>query len=99
MDLPSIAAPSVFDVSTVLIARCPEHGLHGERAECFVCGGPVEQVPMLPADYFNRDEIDWLQSAARRAADDTMVPSAAEPLRELARKLARLRESAPVPTT
>ena len=31
----------------VLIARCPEHGLHGERQECFVCGGPVEQVPMV----------------------------------------------------
>jgi hypothetical protein len=33
----------------VLIARCPEHGLHGERSECFVCGGPVEHVPMVPA--------------------------------------------------
>lgn len=29
------------------IARCPEHGLHGERTECFVCNGPVEQVPMI----------------------------------------------------
>jgi len=28
------------------IARCPVHGLHGERTECFECGGPVEQVPM-----------------------------------------------------
>jgi hypothetical protein len=33
----------------VKIARCPIHGLHGERTECFVCGGPVEQVPMVPA--------------------------------------------------
>lgn len=32
----------------VTIARCPEHGLHGERDACFVCGGPVEQVPMVP---------------------------------------------------
>ena len=32
---------------TVNIARCPEHGLHGERTECFVCGRPVEQVPMV----------------------------------------------------
>jgi NTP pyrophosphatase (non-canonical NTP hydrolase) len=31
------------------IARCPEHGLHGERDECFVCGGPVEKVPMVEA--------------------------------------------------
>lgn len=35
---------------SVSIARCPEHGLHGERTECFVCDGPVEQVPMVPCD-------------------------------------------------
>lgn len=29
-----------------LIARCPEHGLHGDRIDCFVCQGPVEQVAM-----------------------------------------------------
>lgn len=34
----------------VHIARCPEHGLHGCRQECFVCGGPVEQVPMVEVD-------------------------------------------------
>ena len=33
----------------VNIARCPTHGLHGERTECFVCGGEVEQVRMVPA--------------------------------------------------
>jgi hypothetical protein len=32
------------------IARCPEHGLHGARSECFICGGAVEQVPMVPCD-------------------------------------------------
>jgi hypothetical protein len=32
----------------VEIARCSEHGLHGERQECFVCGGPVEQIQMVP---------------------------------------------------
>lgn len=31
----------------IYIARCPEHGLHGQRDECFVCGGPVDQVPMI----------------------------------------------------
>ena len=36
-------------MSVVQIARCPEHGLHGERTECFACGGPVEQVPMVEA--------------------------------------------------
>lgn len=30
-----------------LVARCPEHGLHGQRADCHACGGPVEQVPMV----------------------------------------------------
>jgi hypothetical protein len=34
----------------VLIACCPVHGLHGERSECFVCGGAVEQIPMVPVD-------------------------------------------------
>lgn len=38
---------------TVEIARCPEHGLHGERTECFVCGGDVERVPMVPLDAHN----------------------------------------------
>lgn len=33
---------------TVEIARCPEHGLHGQRDECFICEGPVEQVRMVP---------------------------------------------------
>lgn len=47
--LHALAAHVVFgDTGTVNIARCPEHGLHGERAECFICGGPVEQVPMRP---------------------------------------------------
>ena len=32
----------------VWIARCPEHGLHGQRDECFVCGQRVERVPLLP---------------------------------------------------
>jgi hypothetical protein len=41
-DLPESAREAVY------IARCPEHGLHGERSECFVCGGPVERVLMAP---------------------------------------------------
>jgi hypothetical protein len=47
---------------TIHIARCPEHGLHGERKECFVCGGAVEQVAMVPAFY-----RDWWEDAARTA--------------------------------
>lgn len=34
----------------VHIARCAIHGLHGQRTECFVCGGPVDQVPMVPVE-------------------------------------------------
>jgi hypothetical protein len=40
----------------VNIARCPEHGLHGERTECFACGGPVEQIPMVPVDDAQQQE-------------------------------------------
>lgn len=81
---------------TVTIARCPEHGLHGERTECFVCGGPVEQVPMLPADYFTADEVEWLESAARLAAGDEIsrAASSSDALLEMARKLRRLRVAA-----
>lgn len=82
----------------VNIARCPVHGLHGCRDICFAyehegepgCDGHVEQVPMVAADYFSRDELDWLEAAARRAARDSMVPSSVEPLDVLARKLAVL---------
>jgi hypothetical protein len=42
------------------IARCPEHGLHGERTECYVCGGPVEQVEMVPAyEYEHLRQAAW----------------------------------------
>lgn len=34
--------------NVVKVARCPEHGLHGQRETCFDCGGPVEQVEMVP---------------------------------------------------
>lgn len=34
----------------VYIAWCPEHGLHGQRQECFACGGEVERVPMMGVD-------------------------------------------------
>lgn len=53
---------------SVRIARCPEHGLHGERTECFVCGRPVEQVPMVPARLLAREQIKC-DSAAEVLAD------------------------------
>lgn len=82
-------------MAIVLIARCPEHGLHGQHAACVTCGGPVEQVPMLPGDYFTSDELDWVESAARRAAADRIAQAAraTDALMELARKVHRLRRS------
>lgn len=52
-------------VASAHIAYCPEHGLHGERPDCFVCGGPVEQVLMVPA---NANATYFLQRAV--AAED-----------------------------
>ena len=53
----------------VNIARCEEHGLHGERDECFVCGGGVEQVPMVPLNDLMARVAD-LQGDAKREFDD-----------------------------
>ena len=50
------------------IAYCPQHGLHGERQECFVCGGPVEQVRMVPV-VGGTAGTAWLVWG-RRVADD-----------------------------
>lgn len=36
---------------TANVARCPEHGLHGSRTDCHVCGGPVEQILMVDVVY------------------------------------------------
>lgn len=44
------------------IARCAEHGLHGQRDDCFVCRGPVEQVEM-----HEEPLVDILRSAATNA--------------------------------
>ncbi|MFL5313059.1 MAG: hypothetical protein ACJ79H_21715 [Myxococcales bacterium] len=52
----------------VLIARCPVHGLHGDRHFCYACGGPVERVPMLPV---TREEIGLLIDGVARMVDAT----------------------------
>jgi hypothetical protein len=88
-------------VTVVNIARCPVHGLHGCRDVCFAfehegrgdCNGLVEQVPMVPLDYLTAAELDWLESAARRAAGDGIAEStkATDALLELAGKLRLLR--------
>lgn len=40
-----------------LITYCPEHGLHGERSTCFVCDGPVEQIPMAEVPFKGRGYV------------------------------------------
>jgi hypothetical protein len=56
-DRPSDEKPEV-----VHVARCPEHGLHGERSECFVCGGEVEQVPLVPLSALAAVEADLAEA-------------------------------------
>lgn len=56
------------------VARCPEHGLHGERTECFVCGGPVEQVRMVAMDAAE-------QALATILADYAVTTRTAQPRR------------------
>jgi hypothetical protein len=63
--------------ATVLIARCPVHGLHGEREECFVCGGPVEQVPMV----FGSARLPEMHNPDHDAPFAAMVQAMADELR------------------
>lgn len=58
----------------VYIARCPEHGLHGARDTCFVCGKPVEQVPMVEAARVPKQEITEEQIAAATSALERLDP-------------------------
>lgn len=51
-----------------LIARCPEHGLHGERTECFVCAGPVEQIEVVP-----KERLDDLRDRIAGACDEIVA--------------------------
>lgn len=49
-----------------MVARCPEHGLHGLRSDCFVCGGPVERVPMVPSPAVVVEQRDrWIRAFNR----------------------------------
>lgn len=81
-------------MSIVYVPRCDVHG-YNQRHDCVVCGGPAEQIPMLPGDYFTSEELDWVESAARRAAADRIARAAraADALMELARKVHRLRRA------
>lgn len=70
-------------MKAVMIARCPEHGLHGERAQCFVCGGPVEQVPMVPARL-----LDGARRALETCARETSLALGRAPSRRLIHQVA-----------
>lgn len=39
------------DSEMAYIAVCDEHGLHGERDTCFVCGRECQQVQMVTASW------------------------------------------------
>ena len=39
----------------VLIAKCPIHGIHGERQRCFICDAECEQVPMVPLPVYEAE--------------------------------------------
>lgn len=73
---------------TVKIANCIEHGLHGKRDYCFVCGRPVEQIEFVPAEDYHklRRVLDELLGAI-----DSMpgVPS-----KLLGRKMAEVKRGA-----
>jgi hypothetical protein len=56
---------------TANIALCPDHGLHGERTECFVCGRPVDQLVMVekaPVDA-ERERMLGLVKSMRQAIE------------------------------
>lgn len=53
------------------IARCHEHGLHGERTECFVCGGPVDQIDVVAVRTLLSDEC--CEAARQSMMGDTDV--------------------------
>lgn len=67
----------------VHIARCAEHGLHGCRTECFVCGADVEQVPMVPLAEYERvkAENDRFWAAVKKEMDRPGRDWANEPSR------------------
>lgn len=50
---------------SVDIAFCPKHGLHGARADCFKCGKPVEQRPMVPV--WRAEKAEAVAEASRKA--------------------------------
>lgn len=80
---------------SVEIARCPTHGLHGSRATCFVCGGPVEQVRFVAETEIAREAA--LVEALAHLTDSyvelyRILPGRSEILRPLMLAIARVAE-------
>lgn len=75
----------------ILIARCPIHGLHGERERCYVCDLPCEQVRLVSAERLRAAEGE-LNVAREAHATEVDAWSAAIRERDEARaQLATLR--------
>lgn len=58
--------PTPAPLGVVNVAWCPEHGLHGQRTQCHVCGGPVEQVPMVSVSAVDGPSVTGLLSEVER---------------------------------
>jgi hypothetical protein len=64
------AAIAYCDQKIVEVAYCPDHGLHGARDTCFVCGKPVQQIPMCFAGERPDGDSHW----ATVVIDDAFEP-------------------------
>jgi hypothetical protein len=67
---------TTLDDVKVDVAFCPMHGLHGKRDDCFECGNPCQQIPMVPLKMVEREvlkgrliELDLLEQALNARMD------------------------------
>lgn len=66
------------------IAKCAEHGLHGERDDCFVCGEPVAMIGYVRADL----HLQVHSARGRHEAEARRLRAENERLRETMREAA-----------
>lgn len=65
-----------LDGKIATVARCKDHGLHGQRETCFDCGEVAEQVPVVLLETLTgpkRSSIEDLPDEAAGALADFMV--------------------------
>lgn len=74
-----------------MFARCPIHGLHGERRDCLICDGPVTQEEFVPISDFRAAEREYillretlreLDSAIRRGSNGEVAAQLGHRLEE-----------------